>query len=123
MFLSAGLAVVMPTAWMASIYEMMGLGVFPDVALMQYMTRSLSALYAMFGASYWYMSRDVRRYLPLLRFSVPATALFTAAVILLDIWIPMPPSWTLGEAASLIAWTAALWWLVQRVDFGDSPQT
>lgn len=116
MFLCAAPAVVMPTAWMAAIYEAMDLGAFPDVPLMQYMTRSLSALYAMFGASYWYMSCDVRRYLPLLRFSVPVTIAFTVAVIALDVCIPMPWTWTVGEAASLSAWTVALWWLVRRVD-------
>ena len=58
----------------------------------------------------------VRRYLPLLRFSVPVTIAFTVAVIALDVCIPMPWTWTVGEAASLSAWTVALWWLVRRVD-------
>jgi hypothetical protein len=60
----------MPTAWMAAIYEALELGEFPDVPLMQYMTRSLSAFYAAMGANYWYLSRDVRRYLPFLWYSV-----------------------------------------------------
>jgi hypothetical protein len=115
LFLSAALAVVMPTAWMASVYEAMDLGTFPDVPLMQYMTRSLSAFYAILGVNYLYMSLDVPRYLPLLRFSVPVTMAFTAVIIALDLWIPMPISWTLGEAVSLLGWTLALWWLLRRV--------
>jgi hypothetical protein len=35
-------------------------------------------------------------------------------VVALDIWIPMPLSWTIGEATSLFGWTAALWWLLRR---------
>ena len=42
--------------------------------LVEYLTRSVSALYVSMGASYWFMSYDVRRYLPLLRFTVPVMA-------------------------------------------------
>ena|ERR1700686_3031083 len=115
MFLSAALAVVMPTAWMAAISKWYGIE-FPDVPLMQYLARAMSAVYATMGASYWFMSCDVRRYLPLLRFTVPLTAVFTVATIALDLWIPMPPDWTVGEGVSLVVWTAALWWLVRRVE-------
>src|SRR5437879_5392404 len=82
MFLAAAPAVVMPSSWMRATAAWHGLEL-PDVALMEYMTRSVSALYVCMGASYWYMSRDLRRYLPLLRFTVPVMAVFDVTVIVL----------------------------------------
>lgn len=113
MFLCAAPAVVMPTAWMRTIAELAGV-TLPDSPLVEYLTRSMSALYVTMGASYWFMSCDIRRYLPLLRFSVPVMAAFDVTIIILDLMIPMPASWTIGEAFSIILWTLALWWLVRR---------
>ena len=91
-----------------------------DAPLVQYMTRSMSLLYAVMGASYWFMSCDVQRYLPLLRFTIPCTLAFDVAVIALDVWIPMPITWIVGESIVIVAWTVALWWLVRRVDSASS---
>ncbi|MBI1830142.1 MAG: hypothetical protein HYR84_01670 [Planctomycetes bacterium] len=114
--MSAAMAVFLPTAWMGAIHDWLGLGVFPDAPLVQYLTRSVSLLYAMLGAMYWFMSHDVRRYLPLLRFSIPCTVVFAAVVIGLDVWIPMPTGWIVGESVSIVAWTIGLWWLVRRCE-------
>ncbi len=113
MFLCAAPAVVMPTEWKRAIAEFSGV-TLPDSPLVEYLTRSMSALYATMGASYWFMSCDIRRYLPLLRFSVPVMAAFDVTIIILDLMIPMPASWIAGEAFSIILWTLALWWLVRR---------
>lgn len=115
MFLAAAPAVVMPTSWMRSIATALDVEL-PDAPLVEYLARSVSALYVTMGASYWYMSCDVRRYLPLLRFMVPVMVAFDVTAIALDLLIPMPMMWTAGEAVSIIVWTAALWWLVRRVD-------
>jgi hypothetical protein len=80
----------------------------------------MSALYVMFGVTYWYMSCDVRRYLPLLRFSIWVMFAFDATVIVLDVLIPMPILWTAGEAVALTGWTLLFWWLVRRVERHDS---
>jgi hypothetical protein len=116
MFLSAAIAVFLPYSWMNAISEWQELGELPRSPLVEYLTRSMSALYAVMGSSYWFLSCDVRRYLPLLRFTVPVTAVFDVAVIALDLWIPMPLTWTIGEAVSIVGWTAALWWLLRRVE-------
>jgi hypothetical protein len=114
MFLLALFAVVMPTAWMAAISEWYGL-TLPAAPLVEYLSRSVSAVYATMGASYWYMARDVRRYLPLLRFSLGVMIVFDVVVIILDVVIAMPLTWTVGEAVSVLSWTAAFWWLLRRV--------
>ena len=103
MLLAAAPAVVMPTPWMRTIGAWIGLEV-ADAPLVQYPTRSVSALYAALGAYCWILSRDVGRYLPLLRFTILLAAPFDVTLIVLDVLIPMP-----------IAWTVALRWLVRRV--------
>ncbi len=115
-FIAAAPAVVMPTAWMRVISHWLGLGELPALPLVEYLTRSVSALYATLGASYCYMSRDVRRYLPLLRFTIPVTLVFDVTVIVLDVLIPMPTQWIVAEGLSITGWTLALWWLVRRVE-------
>ena len=67
-FLVALLAVVMPTAWMDTIHRRLGLGELPGAPIVEYLTRSLSLIYALLGALFLYMARDVRRYAPLVAF-------------------------------------------------------
>ena len=115
MFLCAAPCVVMPTSWMRTISEWYGLDL-PDVPLVEYLTRSVSAVYATAGASYWFLSCDVRRYLPFLRFSVWVMIAFDITLIVLDVVIPMPILWTVGEVVAIGVWTLVFWWLVRRVE-------
>jgi hypothetical protein len=105
---------VMPYAWMNAVHEWLGLGTLADQPMVAYLTRSISALYACLGVCYWYLSRDVMRYLPLLRFSVPLTLVFAVTLIAIDIANEMPMWWTSIEGPFLLGWTLVLWWLVRR---------
>ncbi|MSU76556.1 MAG: hypothetical protein EXS16_00520 [Gemmataceae bacterium] len=113
--LSAALAVVLPHAWMDAVHRWMGLGELPDSPIVGYLTRSISALYAAFGACYCHISGDVRRYLPLLRFSVLVTIGFAIVLVSVDVACRLPWEWTFAEAAFLISWCAAYAWLIRRV--------
>src|SRR4051794_12836969 len=75
--LPAAGAVVMPYAWMNAIHHALGLGTLPDAPLVAYLTRSLSALYAGLGVYCWILSGDVKRYRPLLAWSVPLGFVFS----------------------------------------------
>ena len=114
LLLSAALAVVMPHAWMSAIHTALGLGELPDMPMVEYLTRSLSALYAAVGAWCWFVTRDLQRYLPLLRFSVIVTAVFAVTLVAIDLAAGMPIGWTTIEASFVLAWAAALWGLVRR---------
>lgn len=113
--LAAAGAVVMPQAWMSAINDSLGLASLQNSPLEGYLTRSLSALYAALGACYWYVTIDLRRYLPLIRASVYVTLLFSVTMIAIDVLVAMPGWWTWFEGPFLLAWTAALWWLARRV--------
>ena len=106
-------AVVMPSAWMRTISVWLGLGGLPELPLVEYLARSLSGLYAMAGVFCWFVSGDVPRYLPLLRFVIPVAVVFGAMLIVLDVVIEMPTGWIVCEAASIVLWTAVYWWLVR----------
>ena len=73
-------------------------------------------IYALIGAWCWFVSGDVRRHLPLLRFSVSATLVFDVALIAIDVGAEMPTLWTAIEGPFVLSWTLLLWWLVRRVE-------
>ena len=57
-------AIFLPTEWMATTHRWLGLGEFPRVPLVDYLTRSASALYCIHGGLMLVLSRDVRRFAP-----------------------------------------------------------
>lgn len=113
MLLGAAGAIFLPHDWMNAASEWLELGELPRAPLLQYLTRSVSLLYAALGASFWFLSNDVRRYQPFLRFLVPTTFVFDVTLIGIDLWIPMPHLWSIGEAVAILTWTGTLWWLMR----------
>jgi hypothetical protein len=113
--LPAAIAVVMPHAWMSAVHQWLGLDVLPDMPMIGYLTRSLSALYAFLGTACWFLSRDVRRYAPFLRFMVSISLFFGATLCAIDTLVEMPTLWTLIETLFVLCWTTTLWWLMRSV--------
>jgi hypothetical protein len=99
----AALAVVMPFSWMAATHELLGLGTLPDIPLIQYLTRSVSAFYAYHGVLILLLSFDVRRYAPVIRFIAWTTVVCGGLLLALDLWCGMPWFWTLAEGPSVVA--------------------
>lgn len=111
LLLTALFAVFMPPGWMAAIHAWVGLGALPDAAIVAYLTRSESALYAVLGALMLYLSFDVRRYLPLIRFLALIRMAFGVGLLVLDVTIGMPPLWTICEGPSIFLLSALTFWL------------
>ncbi|HZZ78328.1 MAG TPA: hypothetical protein VFE62_07405 [Gemmataceae bacterium] len=114
MFFCAAPFVFVPTAWMRPIAAWYGLEL-PDAPLLEYLIRSVSAGYAMLGAMYWWISRDVGRYLPLLWFNAMASLVYDAVVIGIGVMVPLPALWTISEAVSMTIWTLTMMWLLWRL--------
>src|SRR3989304_571501 len=76
--------VFFPYSWMAAINREIGLGELPDTAIVSYLTRSLSALYAFHGVIVLCLSFDVRRYLPLIICFAAVAVVFGVFMLLLD---------------------------------------
>ena len=107
-------AVVMPFDWMNRIHQFLGMGALPDFPIVGYLTRSLSAFYALHGALLLFVAGDVRRYLPVIRFLALAAGVFGAVMLVLDRLVGMPLGWTVVEGPYVAAISALLFWLAGR---------
>jgi hypothetical protein len=110
-------AVVMPFDWMNVIHQRMGLGELPHVPIVGYLTRSISALYAQYGALLVFIANDVRRYLPVLRFFALAGIVFGGVLLGVDCAVGMPLSWTVEEGLSTVAFGVVILWMTRRKGF------
>lgn len=107
-------AVAMPTSWMVAGAEWSGVAPFPDTVLGQYLARTLSALYALFGVLVLYIARDVRGNLDLIRFVGWLTIALGLLLTTIDFGVGMPPSWSWGEGPPTIVIGGAIVWLARR---------
>jgi hypothetical protein len=121
LFVQAGIlacalpAAVMPTEWMDAVHQSLGMGLLPRAPLVEYLTRSISLLYASWAPLLVLMGTEPRRYLPMVRLlawlMLAGGALFPA----LDLWAGMPLAWTMGEGLSLLLLGLGTAWLEARV--------
>ena len=102
--------VVMPFDWMNSIHRQAGLGDLPHVPIVGYLTRSISALYALHGALLVFLAGDVRRYLPVVRFLAVTGAVFGAMMLARDCAVGMPLPWTACEGPYVVALSTVVLW-------------
>ena len=95
-------AVFMPRAWMAATHEAIGLGAFLEGAIVEYLARSASALYAFHGGLLWIVSCDVRRYAAIIAFIAVACIAFGLFILALDVSLRLPLGWILCEGPSIL---------------------
>jgi hypothetical protein len=117
--LLALVAVFLPFRWMAEINNALGFETLPDTPLVNYLTRSLSAVYALLGVLTWVLSRDVRRYGPLILCVGVAYLVFGASLVVLDFTIDMPLLWALLEGPIVIVTGAIQLWLLKQIETGQ----
>src|SRR5687768_4485453 len=101
--LCALVAVVMPHEWMQFGHLAAGLGDLPEAPVVGYLARSTSALYAMHGMLVLYMSFDVTRYWPLIRFFAAAAVVHGFIMLGIDLSERMPFWWTIVEGPGFAA--------------------
>src|SRR3712207_5837294 len=61
----AFLTMLMPPDWMAAVHDRLGLGPFPRSAVVDYLARSIAALYGFHGVLLLLVSTDPVRYRPI----------------------------------------------------------
>ena len=112
----AFIAVFMPTDWMEAANDASGLGPFPRAPLTEYLTRSLSTVYGLFGVLTVYLGLNVRRYLDLIVLVGWMTMVLGALLTGIDLRAGMPASWVWGEGPPTVLIGAAFIWLARQVD-------
>jgi hypothetical protein len=113
--LSALIPSMMPLVWMQEIHTCLGMGRLPDGPIISYLTRSLSIMYAMHGAVLLFLSFDVRRFLPVVKFVAVVTILFGLCLTVLDVVVGIPPFWTFSEGPVLFVLYCVVLWLTGYV--------
>ena len=113
--LLALLAVVMPVDWMAGTHRRLGLGEFPSSTIVDYLTRSVSMLYAIHGGLLLVVSTNVRRYAGMVTYLAAVNVIFGAALIGIDLHAGMPTFWTLSEGPPLFVIGILMFYLLRAV--------
>ncbi|MDB5387255.1 MAG: hypothetical protein JWM11_2901 [Planctomycetaceae bacterium] len=108
--LLALLAVAMPLDWMSVIHSNCGLGPLPEGRIVGYLARTTSTLYALHGALILFISIDIDRYRPLIRFLACAAMAHGAILLGIDLMQGMPWFWTILEAPIFAATGIAVLW-------------
>jgi hypothetical protein len=109
-------AVLMPHAWMESGCRWLGLDDFPSAPLAGYLARSVSVLYALHGATVVFLSFDVMRYRPVIRFLALIALLHGGIMLVIDFIEGMPWWWQLIEGPLIAASGAVVLLLLKRAD-------
>ena len=114
MTLTALGAVFMPYEWMNMIHQRLGMGELPHIPIVGYLTRSVSALYALHGALLIFVSLDVHRYLPIVRFLGVAGVVMGVLLFGLDRAVEMPSQWANREGPFVVAISVVILLLAWR---------
>ena len=104
-----------PESWMRGIHAWLGLGQLPDVPITWYLTRSLSAFYALTGGLFWVLSSNIRHYHSLLFYVAWVSIGFGVVMTVIDVWADMPVSWTLTEGPLISFMGVAMVYLLSRI--------
>jgi hypothetical protein len=115
MTLSALVAVFMPYEWMNLIHQRLGMGELPHVPIVGYLARSVSAFYALHGALLVFVSLDVHRYLPIVRFLAWAGVAMGLILFGVDRAVGMPSQWANQEGPFVVVISVVILVLAWRV--------
>jgi len=113
--LLAFIAVFMPSEWMAASHAKLGIGELPRDPIIEYLTRTISALYGMHGGLLVIFGTDVARYIPAIRYTGLMNVVFGVLVLGVDLYAGMPLFWTLIEGPAIIVTGLVFFLLAQRV--------
>ena len=95
-------AVVMPRAWMADSHARLGLGPLPEGPIVEYLARSVSLFYALFGLVLWGFSFDVRGYGRAIGTVAGAMCAFGVVLFFIDLSAGMPGWWVTVEGPFVV---------------------
>ena len=107
-------AVFLPTDWMADIHRWLGMGELPRGPVVEYLTRTVSALYGFHGVLYLLIARDPLRHERIVRYIGVVNILGGAMLFAIDLYAGMPPWWTFAEGPPLVGLGILVLYLINR---------
>src|SRR5512134_2246217 len=78
---TAFLAILLPVDWMAATHQWLGLGAFPRAPIVDYLARSIAALYGFHGVLLLIVSGDPVRYRTIVSYVAAMNVLFGLIVL------------------------------------------
>ena len=118
--LAAFPAMLLPVEWMASTHAQLGLGEFPRAPIVDYLARSIAALYGFHGVLVLIVSTDPIRYRPIVWFIAAMNIVFGLMMIAIDLYAGLPASWTALEGPPIVAFGLAIAFLNSRMPAASS---
>ena len=105
---SAFLTILLPVDWMAATHRALGLGQFPRAPVVDYLARSIAALYGFHGVLLLVISTDPAKYRAIVRYVAVMNVVFGAILFAIDRHAGMPIWWTLGEGPPIAVFGAVI---------------
>jgi hypothetical protein len=108
---AAFLTMLLPVEWMAATHEWLGLGEFPRGPVIEYLARSIAALYGFHGVLLLLVSTDPIRYHTIVTYISVLNIVFGSMLVAIDLHVGMPASWTISEGPPIIVFGIVLMFL------------
>jgi hypothetical protein len=115
---SAFLAMFLPVDWMASMHRSLGLGELPRAAVVDYLARSIAALYGFHGGLLLLISRNPVKHRSIVQYVALMNVLFGLFILAIDLHAGMPAFWTIGEGPPIVAFGIAIGLLSRETSAG-----
>lgn len=106
--------VFLPRSWHAEIHAWLGLGAYPEGPVIDYLVRTVSAMYALSGVFCWLVSFNVERYASLIAFLAEASIAFGLVATVVDFMNRLPWFWKWFEGPPAILWGIVVLALLAR---------
>lgn len=95
-------AMLLPSEWMAASHAALGLGELPRQPVVDYLARSISALYGFHGILLFVVASDPLRYRAIITFLALMNVTLGILMIAVDLHAGLPAWWVAAEGPSLI---------------------
>jgi hypothetical protein len=102
LLVTAFLAVLLPADWMAATHQWLGMGEFPRAPVVDYLARSVAALYGFHGILLFVIAADPARYRTIVRYLAFMNLALGVMLIAIDLQAGLPLYWTLAEGPSVL---------------------
>jgi len=107
--------VFLPVDWMIAAHAWLGMGEYPNRPLVDYLARSLSMFYGLFGILLILLASDVVRYRPLVRYAGIGSVIAGILMTFIGLHSGIPTYWSYHEGPSAALFGLCVLWLVRSV--------